>query len=66
MAYHVTSLGIVVLALLRERPVHGHELFQTLTAGHADRMLKVRPGSVTGQKMRSPTLREFRQTSLRP
>ncbi len=49
MAYQVTSLGIFVLALLRQRPMHGYELFQTLTAGHPDRMLKVRPGSLTGR-----------------
>src|SRR5581483_3541132 len=46
MAYQVTSLGISVLALLRERPMHGYEMFQTLTARHGDRMLKVRPGSL--------------------
>jgi DNA-binding PadR family transcriptional regulator len=46
MAYQVTSLGISVLALLRERPMHGYEMFQTLTARHADRMLKVRAGSL--------------------
>jgi DNA-binding PadR family transcriptional regulator len=46
MAYQVTSLGISVLALLRGRPMHGYEMFQTLTARHTDRMLKVRPGSL--------------------
>jgi DNA-binding PadR family transcriptional regulator len=46
MAYQVTSLGISVLALLREGPMHGYELFQTLSARHGDRMLKVRPGSL--------------------
>ena len=46
MAYQVTSLGISVLALLRQRPMHGYEMFQTLTARHADRVLKVRPGSL--------------------
>jgi DNA-binding PadR family transcriptional regulator len=46
MAYQLTSLGISVLALLRARPMHGYELFQTLTTRHADRMLKVRPGSL--------------------
>jgi hypothetical protein len=30
MAYQLTSLGISVLALLRERPMHGYEMFQTL------------------------------------
>jgi DNA-binding PadR family transcriptional regulator len=46
MAYQVTSLGISVLALLRERPMHGYEMFQTLTARHRDRMLQIRPGSL--------------------
>jgi DNA-binding PadR family transcriptional regulator len=46
MAYQVTSLGISVLALLRERPMHGYEMFQTLMARHEDRILKVRPGSL--------------------
>src|SRR5260370_7054839 len=46
MAYQVTSLGVSVLALLRERPMHGYEMFQTLTARHRDRMLRVRPGSL--------------------
>ena len=46
MTYQVTSLGISVLALLRQRPMHGYEMFQTLTARHADRVLKVRPGSL--------------------
>ena len=49
LAYQVTSLGIFVLALLRECPMNGYELFQTLAAGHADRMLKIRPGSLTGR-----------------
>jgi DNA-binding PadR family transcriptional regulator len=46
MTYQVTSLGISVLALLRERPMHGYEMFQTLTARHRDRMLRIRPGSL--------------------
>ena len=46
MAYQLTSLGISVLALLRERPMHGYEMFQTLVEGHADRIVKVRPGSL--------------------
>ena len=46
MAYQVTSLGVCVLALLRERPMHGYEMFQTLTARHRDRMLQIRPGSL--------------------
>jgi DNA-binding PadR family transcriptional regulator len=46
MAYQVTSLGISVLALLRERPMHGYEIFQSLISRHSDRILKVRPGSL--------------------
>src|ERR1700759_3275317 len=46
MAYQLTSLGISVLALLRERPMHGYEMFQTLVQRHADRIVKVRPGSL--------------------
>jgi len=46
MPYQVTSLGISVLALLRQQPMHGYEMFQTLVARHEDRILKVRPGSL--------------------
>ena len=46
MAYRLTSLGISVLALLRERPMHGYEMYQTLVHRHADRIVKVRPGSL--------------------
>jgi DNA-binding PadR family transcriptional regulator len=46
MAYQLTSLGISVLALLRRRPMHGYEMVQTLVARHADRIVKVRPGSL--------------------
>lgn len=46
MAYQLTSLGISVLALLRARPMHGYEMFQTLIQRHADRIVKVRPGSL--------------------
>jgi DNA-binding PadR family transcriptional regulator len=46
MAYQLTSLGISVLALLRERPMHGYEMFQTLVQRHAHRIVKVRPGSL--------------------
>ena len=46
MTYQVTSLGISVLALLRQRPMHGYEMFQTLTARHRNRMLQIRPGSL--------------------
>jgi DNA-binding PadR family transcriptional regulator len=46
MAYQLTSLGISVLALLRARPMHGYEMFQTLVESDADRIVKVRPGSL--------------------
>jgi DNA-binding PadR family transcriptional regulator len=46
MAYQLTSLGVSVLALLRERPMHGYEMFQTLVQRRADRIVKVRPGSL--------------------
>jgi DNA-binding PadR family transcriptional regulator len=46
MAYQLTALGISVLALLRARPMHGYEMFQTLVGRHADRIVKVRPGSL--------------------
>jgi hypothetical protein len=46
MAYQLTSLGISVLALLRGRSMHGYEMFQTLVERHADRIVKVRPGSL--------------------
>jgi DNA-binding PadR family transcriptional regulator len=46
MAYQLTSMGISVLALLRERPMHGYEMFRTLVQRHADRIVKVRPGSL--------------------
>jgi DNA-binding PadR family transcriptional regulator len=46
MAYQLTSLGISVLAVLGERPMHGYEMFQTLVERHADRIVKVRPGSL--------------------
>ena len=46
MAYQLTSMGISVLALLRERPMHGYEMFRTLVQRHADRIVKVRLGSL--------------------
>lgn len=32
--------------MLRERPIHGYEMFQTLIARNEDRIVKVRPGSL--------------------
>jgi DNA-binding PadR family transcriptional regulator len=46
MAYQLTSLGISVLALLKARSMHGYEMLQTLVERHADRIVKVRPGSL--------------------
>jgi DNA-binding PadR family transcriptional regulator len=46
MAYQLTSLGISVLALLKAHPMHGYEMFQTLVERHADRIVKVRAGSL--------------------
>jgi DNA-binding PadR family transcriptional regulator len=46
MAYQLTSLGVSLLALLRARPMHGYEMLQTLVERHADRIVKVRPGSL--------------------
>jgi DNA-binding PadR family transcriptional regulator len=45
MTYQLTSLGISVLALLKERPMRGYEMFQTFVQRHADLIVKVRPGS---------------------
>jgi DNA-binding PadR family transcriptional regulator len=46
MTYQLTPLGITVLALLRSRPMHGYDMFQTLVERRADRIVKVRPGSL--------------------
>ncbi|BBX45787.1 PadR family transcriptional regulator [Mycobacterium cookii] len=70
MAYQLTALGISVLALLRARPMHGYEMFQTLVERHADRIVKVRPGSLyhvvdrlTEEKLirRAATIRDGRR-----
>jgi DNA-binding PadR family transcriptional regulator len=46
VGYQLTPLGVSVLALLRERPMHGYEMFQTLVTRREDRIVKVRPGSL--------------------
>lgn len=46
MRDRLTPLGVAVLALLRDRPMHGYEMFQTLVDRRADRIVKVRPGSL--------------------
>ncbi len=42
----LTPLGIAVLGLLLEGPMHPYEMFQTLIARSEDRIVKVRPGSL--------------------
>lgn len=41
-----TPLGIAVLALLREQPMHPYEMYQLLRERHEDQLVKVRPGSL--------------------
>ena len=42
----LTPLGIAVLGLLLERPMHPYEMFTTFLQRSADRIVKVRPGSL--------------------
>lgn len=42
----VTPLGIAVLALLAERPMHPYEMYQLLIQRREDWIVKVRPGSL--------------------
>jgi DNA-binding PadR family transcriptional regulator len=42
----LTPLGISVLALLSERPMHPYEMYRLLVERHEDRIVKVRPGSL--------------------
>ncbi|WP_442239561.1 PadR family transcriptional regulator [Rhodococcus sp. TAF43] len=42
----VTPLGVSVLALLFERPMHPYEMYQLLVTRRKDRIVKVRPGSL--------------------
>jgi len=42
----LTPLGISVLALLNERPMHPYEMYRVLVERHEDRLVKVRPGSL--------------------
>ena len=42
----VTPLGISVLALLAERPLHPYEMYRLLLERHEDRRVKIRPGSL--------------------
>lgn len=42
----LTPLGITVLALLFERPMHPYEMYQLLIQRRDDRLVKIRPGSL--------------------
>ena len=42
----LTPLGIAVLALLNEGPMHPYEMYQLLMSRNEDRIVKVRPGSL--------------------
>jgi DNA-binding PadR family transcriptional regulator len=42
----ITGLGIAVLGLLAERPMHPYEMYQLLLARREQRLVKVRPGSL--------------------
>lgn len=42
----LTPLAITVLALLNERDMHPYEMFQVLVQRRADRLVKLRPGSL--------------------
>jgi DNA-binding PadR family transcriptional regulator len=42
----LTPLGISVLALLSERPMHPYEMYRLLVERHEDKIVKVRPGSL--------------------
>jgi DNA-binding PadR family transcriptional regulator len=42
----LTPVGIAVLALLNERPMHAYEMFQLLMSREEDRLIKVRLGTV--------------------
>jgi DNA-binding PadR family transcriptional regulator len=42
----VSPLGITVLALLAERPMHPYEMYRLLVERREDRLVKVRPGSL--------------------
>lgn len=42
----LSPLGVAVLALLMEAPMHPYEMYQLLIARHEDRLVKVRPGTL--------------------
>nr|WP_296778200.1 PadR family transcriptional regulator [Rhodococcus sp. (in: high G+C Gram-positive bacteria)] len=42
----LTPLGIAVLALLAEGPMHPYEMYQLLVSRKEDRIVKIRPGSL--------------------
>jgi DNA-binding PadR family transcriptional regulator len=63
VSYQLTPLGISVLAFLRERPMRGYEMFQTLVARREDRIVKVRSGSLYHVVYRLAQEKPIRQTS---
>lgn len=42
----LTPLGVAVLALLAEGPMHPYEMYQLLITRNEDRIVKIRPGSL--------------------
>jgi len=42
----LTTLGMTVLALLNEKPMHAYEMYQLLVSRQEDRLIKVRLGTV--------------------
>lgn len=42
----LSALGVAVLALLAERPMHPYEMYQVMLQRRDDRLVKVRPGSL--------------------
>ncbi|WP_405134948.1 PadR family transcriptional regulator [Nocardia sp. NBC_01388] len=42
----LTPLGVAVLALLEEKPMHPYEMYQLLMTRHEDELVKIKPGSL--------------------
>ncbi|GAB0105757.1 PadR family transcriptional regulator [Nocardia sp. JMUB6875] len=42
----LTQLGMLVLALLEERPMHPYEMYQLMLSRHEDEFVKIKPGSL--------------------
>ena len=52
----LTPLALVVLGLLRERPMHPYEMQQTIRDEHTDQVIKLRAGSLYHTVERLQTL----------